>query len=148
MYKWFKGCICDLRSVSDQLIARGSPCAKGYHSSASQWLYGEQVRLCSAHTFWNHSGRFLWVEVEGVCTEKGGGGVLLAPWLNDIGTSHPLLDARNSARKEQTGNSSIERAQRLNHYQPVTARTEARVDLFVGPLATKAVNSWRMRRKL
>ena len=29
--------------------ARGYPCAKGCNSSASQWLCGEQVRLCSGH---------------------------------------------------------------------------------------------------
>ena len=49
MYKWFKWCISDLCSVSDWLKARGYPCAKGYNSSASQWLSGEQVRLCSGH---------------------------------------------------------------------------------------------------
>ena len=46
MNKWFKLCISDLRSVSDWLNSRGYPCAKGYNSSASQWLSGEQVRLC------------------------------------------------------------------------------------------------------
>ena len=49
MYKRFKWCISDRRSVSDRLKARGEPCAKGYNSSASQWLSGEQVRLCSGH---------------------------------------------------------------------------------------------------
>ena len=29
--------------------ARGYLCAKGCNSSASQWLSGEQVRLCSGH---------------------------------------------------------------------------------------------------
>ena len=55
MYKWFKWRISDRRSVSDRLKARGYPCAKGYNSSASQWLSGEQVRLCSGHPkvhFW------------------------------------------------------------------------------------------------
>ena len=49
MYKWFKWCISDLRSISAQVNARGYPCAKGCNSSASQWLCGEQVRLCSGH---------------------------------------------------------------------------------------------------
>ena len=49
MYKQFKWCISDRRSVSDRLKARVYPCAKGYNSSASQWLSGEQVRLCSGH---------------------------------------------------------------------------------------------------
>ena len=49
MYKWFKWCISDLPSVSDWLNARGYPCAKGYNSSASQRLSGEQVTLCSGH---------------------------------------------------------------------------------------------------
>ena len=48
-YNWFKWCISDLRSVSDLLNARGSPCTKSYKSSASQWLSGEQVRLRSGH---------------------------------------------------------------------------------------------------
>ena len=49
MYKWFKWCMSDLRSVSALVNARGYPCAKGCNSSASQWLSGEQVRLCSGH---------------------------------------------------------------------------------------------------
>ena len=49
MYKWFNWCIIDLRSVSARVNARGYPCAKGCNSSASQWLSGEQVRLCSGH---------------------------------------------------------------------------------------------------
>ena len=28
---------------------REYPCAKGYNSSASRWLSGEQVKLCSGH---------------------------------------------------------------------------------------------------
>ena len=49
MYKRFKWCVSDWRSVSDRLKTRGYPCAKGCNSSASQWLSGEQVRLCSGH---------------------------------------------------------------------------------------------------
>ena len=49
MYKWFKWCVNDLCSVSARVNARGYPCAKGYNSSASQWLSREQVRLCSGH---------------------------------------------------------------------------------------------------
>ena len=49
MYKWFKWRISGLHSVSARVNARGYPCAKGCNSSASQWLSGEQVRLCSGH---------------------------------------------------------------------------------------------------
>ena len=49
VYKWFKWRISDLRSVSARVNARGYPCAKGCNSSASQWLSGEQVRLCLGH---------------------------------------------------------------------------------------------------
>ena len=49
MYKWFKWCISDLRSVRARVNTRGYPCAKSCNSSASQWLSGEQVRLCSGH---------------------------------------------------------------------------------------------------
>ena len=49
MCKWFNWRISDLRSVSAQVNARGYPCTKGWNSSASQWLSGEQVRLCSGH---------------------------------------------------------------------------------------------------
>ena len=56
---------------------RGNPCAKGYNSSASQWLSGEQVRLCSGQpkvgTFWDHSGRFRWGG------GGGGGGCTVGP---------------------------------------------------------------------
>ena len=69
MYKQFKWCISDRRSVSDRLKARGYPCAKGYNSSASQWLSREQVRLCSGHPK-VHFGTI----VEGSCGGGGGGG--------------------------------------------------------------------------
>ena len=69
MYKRFKWCISDRRSVSDRLKARGYPCAKGYNSSASQWLSGEQVRLCSGHPK-VHFGTI----VEGSWGWRGGGG--------------------------------------------------------------------------
>ena len=69
MYKWFKWCISDRRSVSDWLKARGYPCAKGYNSSASQWLSGEQARLCSGHPK-VHFGTI----VEGSGGGGGGGG--------------------------------------------------------------------------
>ena len=52
--------------------ARGNPCAKGCNSSASQWLSGEQVRLCLGHpkvhfgtivgSFWGGGGGYArWV---------------------------------------------------------------------------------------
>ena len=49
MYKWFNWCIIDLCSVNARVNTRGYPCAKGCNSSASQWLSGEQVRLCLGH---------------------------------------------------------------------------------------------------
>ena len=49
MHMWFKWSLNDLRSVSDGLNSRGYFCAKGYNSSASQWLSWEQVRMCSGH---------------------------------------------------------------------------------------------------
>ena len=69
MYKRFKWCLSDRRAVSDRLKVRGYPCAKGYNSSASQWLSGEQVRLCSGHP----KVRFGTI-VEGSWEEWGGGG--------------------------------------------------------------------------
>ena len=72
MYKRFKCCISDQRSVSDQLKARGYPYAKGYNSSASQWLSGEQVKLCSGHPK-VHFGTI----VEG--SWGGGGGCTVGP---------------------------------------------------------------------
>ena len=49
--------------------ARGYPCAKGYNSSASQWLSGEQVRLCPGHPK-VHFGTI----AEGSLGRGGGGG--------------------------------------------------------------------------
>ena len=49
--------------------ARRYPCAKGYNSSASQRLSGEQVRLCSGHPK-VHFGTI----VEGSWRGMGGGG--------------------------------------------------------------------------
>ena len=74
MYKRFKWCISDRRSVSNRLKARGYPCAKGYNSSASQWLSGEQVRLCSGHPK-VHFGTI----VEGSLGGGGGGGCTVGP---------------------------------------------------------------------
>ena len=55
--------------------ARGYPCAKGYNSSASQWLSGEQVRLCPGHPK-VHFGTIL----EGSWGESGrGGGCTVCP---------------------------------------------------------------------
>ena len=61
-----------------QVNARGYPCAKGCNSSASQWLSGEQVRLCLGHPK-VHFGTI----VEGSSGGGGGGGarVLRAPSL-------------------------------------------------------------------
>ena len=74
-----------MRSVSDWLNARGYPCAKGDNSIASQWLSGEQMRLCSGHSkvhFVNIVvGFWKWEGGGGGCTEtggEGGGFVLLA----------------------------------------------------------------------
>ena len=72
IYKWFKWRINDLRSVSARVNARGYPCAKGCNSSASQWLSGEQVRLCSGHPK-VHFGTI----VEGSWGGGGGGGGVL-----------------------------------------------------------------------
>ena len=69
MYKWFKWRISDLRSVSARVNARGYPWAKGCNSSASQWLFGEQVRLCSGDSK-VHFGTI----VEGSWGGGGGGG--------------------------------------------------------------------------
>ena len=59
----------DAFRTSDRLKARGYPCAKGYNSSASQWLSGEQVRLCSGHPK-VHFG----TKLEGSSGGGGGGG--------------------------------------------------------------------------
>ena len=58
--------------MTGALKAREYPCAKGYNSNASQWLSGEQVRLCSGHPK-VHFGTI----VEGSWGEGGGlgGGV-------------------------------------------------------------------------
>ena len=74
MYKRFKWCISDRRSVSDRLKARGCPRAKGYNSSASQWLSGEQVRLCLGHP----KAHFETI-AEGSCGRGGGGGEGVSP---------------------------------------------------------------------
>ena len=77
MYKWFKWCVTvsDLRSVSDRWT-RGYPCAKGYNSSTSQWLSGQQKRLCSRHPK-VHFGTIVegfWKGREGAAGGGGGGG--------------------------------------------------------------------------
>ena len=77
MYKLLKWCISSLRSVSAWVNARGYPCAKGYNSSASQWLSGEQVRLCPGHPK-VHLGTIVAVSWRGVGVH---GMVLLAPSL-------------------------------------------------------------------
>ena len=69
MYKRFKWYISDRRSVSDRLKARGYPCAKGYNFSASQWLSGEQVKLC-----FGHPKVYFGTIVEGSWGGGGGGG--------------------------------------------------------------------------
>ena len=71
---WFKWCISDLRSVSARMNARGYPCAKGYNSSASQWLSGGKVKLCSGHPK-VHFGTI----VEGSWGVGGGGGCTMGP---------------------------------------------------------------------
>ena len=76
MCKWVKWCISDLRSVSDWLNSRGYPFAKGYNSSASQWLSGEQVRLFLGH-YKVHFGTLVegtWGGMRGSWTTGGGGG--------------------------------------------------------------------------
>ena len=70
MYKWFKWCISDLRSVSARVNARGYPCAKRCNSSTSQWLSGKQVRLWLGHPK-VHFGTI----VEGSWGGGGGGGM-------------------------------------------------------------------------
>ena len=74
-------CASELGSVSDYLNARGCPFAKGYNSSASQWLSGEQVRLCSGHPKVNFGTLVVgsWGREGGVGGGGGGAqGVLLA----------------------------------------------------------------------
>ena len=93
MYKWYKWCISDLRSVRDRLKARGYPCAKGYNSSASQWLSGEQVRLCSGHPK-VHFGTI----VEG-SWGRGGGGV------HGRSTGLPDYQSRQWLQQQQQNNS-------------------------------------------
>ena len=87
-------------SFSDWLNARGYPCIKGFHSSASLWLSGEQVRLCSGHPK-VHFGTI----VVGSWGDGGGGGVgggegalgdLLAHALHDM--LHSERSTKPSAR--------------------------------------------------
>ena len=86
-----------MRSVSDRLKARGYPCAKGYNSSASQSLSGEQVRLCSGHPK-VHFGTI--VEGSGGWGQGVGGGCIWGPpgslttvfqtESSDVGFGHKL----------------------------------------------------------
>ena len=88
MYKWFKWCISDMRSVSDWLKARGYPCAKGYNSSASQWLSAEQVRLFSGHPK-VHFGTIVEGSLEG-----GGEGYSTQQQYDQPWSMHPLRGKR------------------------------------------------------